>query len=443
MAFVQHILMQIARVSESDNDGLQYILNLWKSPDAASFKAGLKMASRHIDDPVKSKKYMDLLASFVALQPYVDEETDLLHMTAAQIGGECARLQIPQLTLCELVGAQFAAGALAFPYKRTYMGSVDGAFRALCQFHPRESNTRTAVVNVKFRSARFPLTFNGGHLTLFGGEYAKMDWMADFFTEEQRLSARRKDTCASPLELWRREGFVAKEILSHLLAWSPELMRERLYCIAPECTQFKPSIARSVYIRFKATRVLDFSAGWGDRLLGALSLPQQIMRYVAFDPNSSLQNGHRAMIDRFAAHDPQRHLKYRVHCEPFETSRPLPETFDLIFTSPPYFDFETYTCEPGQSIISYPSFESWMNNFLLASLAKAWANLEIGGHMIIHIGDVGGFKICQRMCTYVVDRLYGGVYVGMLCVAGTISEAPRPTWVFRKDYVSQTDRIRR
>lgn len=437
MPFVRDILMQIAHISDADDKGLQYILSHWKVTDANSFRAGLNMARSKIDNPKKSAKFMELLETIIALKPYVAEDSNLVTMTAKQIGIECARLQIVPMRLCELVGVQFALGTLAFPYKRTYMGSVDQAFDALCRFVPLESTEKTAPINVKFRSSRFPLNYNGGNLTLFGGEYAKMDWMADFFTEEQRLAARRKDTALSPADAWKQDGYVAKEILSHLLSWTPETIRERLFSIAPECTQFKPSIARSIYMKFNATRVLDFSAGWGDRLLGALSLPNQIQRYIAFDPNSSLRAGHTAMIDRFAAKDSQRHLKYRVYYEPFETNQvALAETFDLVFTSPPYYDFETYTQEEGQSIMSHPDFEGWMTNFFLASLTKAWANLDVGGHMVIHIGDVGGLKICQSMCMHVVDKLPGGTYVGVLCVAGNISEAQRPTWVFRKEEIS-------
>jgi 16S rRNA G966 N2-methylase RsmD len=445
MPFLNNMLMQIARVSESDNEGLQFILNLCKPNDADSLRAWLKLASRHIDNPKKSQQYMQLLATMVALQPYVAEDTNLLHMTAAQIRNECSRPQMTHARLCDLVGAQFALGTIAFPCKRTYMGSVDKAFEALSQFQPSESTATTAPINVKFRSTRFPLNFNGGNLTLFGGNYATMDWIADYFTEEQRLAARRKDTALSPAEMWKQDGYVSKEILLHLCEWSPETIRERLFKIMPECTQFKPSIARSVYMKFGATRVLDFSAGWGDRLLGALSLPNQVQRYIAFDPNSSLQEGHTAMIDRFAANDPQRHLKYRVCYEPFESNQVvMTETFDLVFTSPPFYDFETYTNQQGQSILSFPEFDNWMNNFFLASLTKAWAKLDVGGHMVIHIGDVGGFKICQSMCMHVVDKLPGGTYVGVLCVAGSISEAQRPTWVFRKDaVVSRKGRKRR
>lgn len=435
MPFLANLLVQMAQVSNPPDEGLRFILNLWKCTDAENLKAGLKMAIRNVGkDAEKKRKCYHLMSAMLALQPYVSE-SDLLNMSAAQIKRECARQKITFSKLCDLVGEQFANGALAFPYKRTFMGDVNAGFAELCKLPLKESVARMAPLTVKFRSTKVHFTYRGKHLTLLCGDY-KMDWIVDFFTEEQRLSARRKNMALSPADMWRQAGYVAKEILAGLENWTPETIREKFYKVMPECTQFKPSIARSVYMKYSATRVLDFSAGWGDRLIGALSLPQQIVRYVGFDPNSSLRSGHTAMIDRFAAGDPQRHLKYRVLYEPFETyQQPLFGTFDLVFTSPPFFDLETYTNEIGQSILSYPTFEEWINKFLFASLQKAWALLDAGGHMVIHITDFENVKICKRMCTYVIDNLPGAEYYGVCCVAGSVAEHQRPTWVFYKRHL--------
>ena len=42
---------------------------------------------------------------------------------------------------------------------------------------------------------------------------------------------------------------------------------------------FKPEATRIICEAFAATRVLDISAGWGDRLLGCLASPR-VVRYV-------------------------------------------------------------------------------------------------------------------------------------------------------------------
>jgi len=53
--------------------------------------------------------------------------------------------------------------------------------------------------------------------------------------------------------------------------FTPHSMREAVYKVAKECTQFKASLTVCIFRRFGAQRVLDISAGWGDRLLGSCS----------------------------------------------------------------------------------------------------------------------------------------------------------------------------
>jgi hypothetical protein len=61
------------------------------------------------------------------------------------------------------------------------------------------------------------------------------------------------------------------------------------------CSQFKPLIAKSMYDTFQAKRVLDFSAGWGDRLVGFLASGAE--SYVGIDPNSKLHEPYQKIAD--------------------------------------------------------------------------------------------------------------------------------------------------
>ena len=57
---------------------------------------------------------------------------------------------------------------------------------------------------------------------------------------------------------------------------------------------------------------LDISAGWGDRLIAAISLD---MEYLGYDPNVKLEPGHTAIIEKFGNKD-----KQKICYEPFETA---------------------------------------------------------------------------------------------------------------------------
>ena len=64
--------------------------------------------------------------------------------------------------------------------------------------------------------------------------------------------------------------------------------------LAKECTQFKPSLALTVLQLLRAKRVLDFSAGWGDRLLGAIA-HSELERYLVSDEEKETQSQMRSL----------------------------------------------------------------------------------------------------------------------------------------------------
>ena len=186
---------------------------------------------------------------------------------------------------------------------------------------------------------------------------------------------------------------------------------------------------------FHAKRVLDFSAGWGDRLAGAIAANVDI--YHAFDPNSALKQGHQSIIDTFIE-DKERKMDFKIEYVPFETADLGEEKYDLVFTSPPFFDFEVYTQEAGQSILSYREFDDWVVRFLFMAIKKSWENLVDGGHVVVHITDVFRTRVCERMCLFVLAYLPMSQYLGVICSRG-LADRPRPLWIFQKK-ASQNDR---
>ena len=125
--------------------------------------------------------------------------------------------------------------------------------------------------------------------------------LIDFFTERARMAAVRKDEGAPPTELWCREAY-AKEIAGKALAKHHSAtdfsLRLGMYGKVAGCNLFKPHFAKTVYEVLRGERVLDMCAGWGCRLMGALG-SQVVKRYLGFDPNPALVEGHAGMIARF------------------------------------------------------------------------------------------------------------------------------------------------
>ena len=108
-------------------------------------------------------------------------------------------------------------------------------------------------------------------------------------------------------------------------------------------SQFRPATAKAVYDYFGAESVLDFSSGWGDRLCGFLA--SDASGYVGIDPNERLFQNYDSMIDDFNV--PNKRVELFNSCA--EDTLLGGREFDLVFTSPPYFNIERYTQEDNQS----------------------------------------------------------------------------------------------
>jgi len=332
----------------------------------------------------------------------------------------------------QLVAAALASLDLGFPFKRYFL-DPDAMFANLQAHQPTFVDGEFPLTAPPIRFQAFnPCGPHDQYIESGPGDYDAVDALADVFTEEARLSAWYHGWESSVLELWPS---VRHLVYIHALQ-HPEpdgsvgvhTVREGVFLVKAfrECTQFKPTVAKAVYELFGATRVLDFSAGWGDRLLGALAVPA-IKKYHAYDPNPALVDGHAAILKRWAGK-----RNFKVMCEPAEGVPMFSGKFDLVFTSPPFYDVEKYTTAPGQSIQGRHSLDAWLTEFLFPVLAKAWAALETGGLMVLHLNDGKGRCMCEPVVYFCIQSLERCEFKGLLGTKGVQSHAVRPMWIFEK-----------
>jgi len=279
-----------------------------------------------------------------------------------------------------------------------------------------------------------------------------VDKLIDCFTGLQRMKCKREGRDLSPFAAWSNKDYM-KFVIERYIDDKENLtsfnLRESFYklnSVLPdkyknmECNFFKATLAASVYDYFLKnsphTRVLDISAGWGDRLLGALS--KNLESYLAYDPNISLQTGYKEMIDEFVTDDVEKD-KYQVVAAPFETAETnlRGKTFDLVFTSPPYFDLEVFTTEGEQSIVTHSTFDKWMVHFLFQSLYIAWNTLAADGNMVIHIDDFNKgdkkHRIIEPMVLFVCGWCSNARFDGVVGASGynKKKDYKSPMWVFK------------
>jgi tRNA1(Val) A37 N6-methylase TrmN6 len=142
---------------------------------------------------------------------------------------------------------------------------------------------------------------------------------------------------------------------------------------------FKPLIAKYLYQIYKPTSILDFSMGWGGRLVGAMSIPN--IKYIGYDTNINLQEPYNKMINDFEWNN-----RTSLYFEDSSTADFSIHNYDMVFTSPPYYDLEIYSNMPV-----YNSFEEWINRFLKPVITNSYRYLKNGGYFCINVN-----KICYE-----------------------------------------------
>lgn len=147
------------------------------------------------------------------------------------------------------------------------------------------------------------------------------------------------------------------------------------------CNNFQVTLAAQIYKMFNATRIFDSSSGWGDRLLAAIALD---LPYCGTDPSKCLKPLYKKIIKTLG--DKTKHKIYNIGIEELNVNDV--GTFDLCFTSPPFYDLEIYdNNNEGQSILSYKTELEWIQGFLVPLVEQNIKVLISKGHMALYIPD--------------------------------------------------------
>lgn len=190
-------------------------------------------------------------------------------------------------------------------------------------------------------------------------------------------------------------------------------LQETIYKHIHLCNNFKISVCLSILKFFNVKKWLDISAGWGDRLLSAILYG--VDEYYSTDPNLDLHPYYKKIINKFAGKNNNNLI---INTEGFEMLTPKKQYYDLVFSSPPFFDIEIYSKSKDDSYMNYNNEDEWINKFLIPSLTISSESLAIHGHIILYMG--GSKKIMDVMHKTLTNKLrlkYEGIiyfYSGIL-----------------------------
>jgi DNA modification methylase len=215
----------------------------------------------------------------------------------------------------------------------------------------------------------------------------------------------------------------------------------RTFSRTTRVSNFRPTAAKAIYERYsdEGDKVLDFSAGYGGRLLGCLSLRRH---FIGIDPCSKQIQGLNRMNERLQKIvDTDASVEIHRACAEDFLPAIRKHSIDLVFSSPPYFNLERYSKETSQSYIRYPTYADWRQEFFRRLITQSHRVLKPEGLFVINVANVNGFPLVEDLHSFVAGlfrqigtlqlRLGHKPYLKRL--NGTVHKY-EPVFVFRKKH---------
>ena len=310
----------------------------------------------------------------------------------------------------DLMSRTIVRERVPFPYEQISAREAKDDFRRLLESPPLE-----AVKKGKWGS-KFPYT-RMKQIPAYLGKDSFGKKTSNKFTQKSRLAVDHRQLMSmvrawhSPESHHSMLGGIWTIFNSKCI--TPDSMRRALqlrkYCAA----QFRPSAARAIYEMYGGGDVLDFSAGWGDRLVGALASPS-VRSYTGVDPNPRLHPAYRQIQKTVGSMAANPRIKVELLQDKGEEVDYGRRKFDIVFTSPPYFDVERYEGNES-SWRNFSSQNDWVNGFLCKAMSNAYRHLKKGGYMLINISDMfiraKRISICKPMVDF-MEKSVGAKYLG-------------------------------
>lgn len=152
-------------------------------------------------------------------------------------------------------------------------------------------------------------------------------------------------------------------------------------------TNFKPMNAKAIYERYCPYngRILDFSAGYGGRMLGALTSKNKY-KYVGIEPNTETFKNLKTLRSHICKVIDTEQVRLINGCSE-DSILNMNDQFDFAFSSPPYFNLEHYCDEESQSHIKNPTLDGWFVNYVRPTVEAIHSKLKKNCLLAVNIAD--------------------------------------------------------
>jgi len=200
-------------------------------------------------------------------------------------------------------------------------------------------------------------------------------------------------------------------------------------------SNFRPTSARAIYDKYAGGGVVwDMSCGYGGRLLGAIS-SKRVRHYIGTEPDTRT---HKGLLDM--AKNLGDGIKIEIHNIGSEDFIPEPESLDLCFTSPPYYNTEKYSDSITQSYIKFPDKKSWLNGFLIKTIENCYNGLKDSGYILINIRNVKTYPTLESDFIYSLNSKFPSLspqtyLTYKLSSINKVGHKKEPIFVFQKKLI--------
>jgi hypothetical protein len=229
--------------------------------------------------------------------------------------------------------------------------------------------------------------------------------IVDYFTFTERLNTKGKYDINFFEFVTNINEFKKKKFINNMLKYYEDVKNKNKtkneYVVLKEvyniCISainiFRPLVAMEIYVKYKPKCILDFTCGWGGRLVGACAL--NIPNYIGIDINTNLVNPYLEMKDFFKNISETNVDIFFENAVDFDYSK---IKYDMVLTSPPYYFLEKY---PNNE--NYSSKTEMKNKFYIPVISNTYKYLQKGGYYCLNINKEIYEDICIGLLGIATD----------------------------------------
>lgn len=213
------------------------------------------------------------------------------------------------------------------------------------------------------------------------------------------------------------DAFSSKDILRDVIAQinekrapaSPDLILRAIlsHDAVRRTSLFPVRLAKTIINRFgrNGMRILDPCAGFSSRLLGFYASDFLEAEYVGIDSCRETVSGLEDTVGVIGPMCDRKDASIIHGCAEDVMPSMDDDTFDMVFTCPPYFDHEKYSNDELQSHVRYPEYEVWLEKFLFPIVDESVRILKPGGHLSVVISNMGKYEMADHFELYARTKL--------------------------------------